>query len=103
MSTRSLVLPFCTPSTSGRVFCFSIKFGRVTSLACIQGWRLRARWLPNAPLGPSGHFEGMKVTRILLCVVGWHGTRGVIMSHRVYFLLVFLFSANRLMKYVCFG
>lgn len=41
MSTRSLVLPFSTPSSSGRVFCFSIKFGRVTSLACLQGWRLR--------------------------------------------------------------
>ncbi len=40
MSTRTLVLPFRTPSSSGRVFCFWIKFGRVTSLACIQGWRL---------------------------------------------------------------
>jgi hypothetical protein len=47
--------------------------------------------------------KGMKATRILLCVVRWHGTRGAIMSHRVYFLLAFLFSANRLMKYACFG
>jgi hypothetical protein len=47
--------------------------------------------------------KGMKATRILLCVVRWHGRRGAIMSHRVYFLLAFLFSANRLMKYVCFG
>jgi hypothetical protein len=47
--------------------------------------------------------KGMKATRILLWVVGWHGTRGAIISHRVYFLLAFLFSANRLMKYVCFG
>jgi hypothetical protein len=90
MSTRTLVLPFCTPSSSGRVFCFSIKFGGVTSLACIQGWRLRGEVVAKCPARSKRPFWKVWKRHAFFCA-SLAGTEQEVQSYHIACIFYWLF------------